>query len=121
MAALLPRAIHPATTPTWPSRSTSLPMSLRQESCRASAADNKSPDYLPESLSESLHVLPHTSTGWSKVIGDVKREYLNRRYRPCATRCSEILDTIKDFLPGDACSRFATTFTITHFTPSSSP
>ncbi|KAF4998148.1 hypothetical protein FDECE_11883 [Fusarium decemcellulare] len=96
MAALLPRAIHPATTPTWPSRSTSLPMSLRQESCRASAADNKSPDYLPESLSESLHVLPHTSTGWSKVIGDVKREYLNRRYRPCATRCSEILDTIKD-------------------------
>lgn len=96
MAALLPHAIPPATTPTWPSRSTSLPMSMRQESCRASAAEAKSPDYLPQSLLESLHSMPLTSDEWSKAIADVKREYLNRRYRPCATRCCEILDNIKD-------------------------
>ncbi|KAM6539633.1 hypothetical protein FALCPG4_001414 [Fusarium falciforme] len=96
MAALLPHAIPPATTPTWPSRSTSLPMSMRQKSCRASAAEAKSPDYLPQSLLESLHGMPLTSDEWSKAIADVKREYLNRRYRPCATRCCEILDNIKD-------------------------
>ncbi|KAM0434505.1 hypothetical protein ACHAPT_003601 [Fusarium lateritium] len=71
-------------------------MSMRQESCRASAAEAKSPDYLPQSLSESLHGMPLTSNEWSEAIADVKREYLNRRYRPCATRCCEILDNIKD-------------------------
>ncbi|RMJ14182.1 hypothetical protein CDV36_006150 [Fusarium kuroshium] len=71
-------------------------MSMRQETCRASAAEPKSLDYLPQSLSESLHGMPLTSDEWSKAIADVKREYLNRRYRPCATRCCEILDNIKD-------------------------
>lgn len=71
-------------------------MSMRQESCRAEAAKAKSPDHLPQSLSESLHGMPLTSNEWSQTIADVKRGYLNRRYRPCATRCCEILDNIKD-------------------------
>ncbi|KAF5019028.1 hypothetical protein F66182_8978 [Fusarium sp. NRRL 66182] len=96
MAALLPQAIHAATSSPWPSRSSSLSMSC-QDSCRVSVNETKSPEWLPQSFSESLHVLPYTSTEWSKVISDVKREYLNRRYRPCATRCSEILDSLKDF------------------------
>ncbi|KAM5351604.1 hypothetical protein ACJ41O_004327 [Fusarium nematophilum] len=72
-------------------------MSLRKECCRASAAESETtPGLLPQSLSETLHVVPFTAAEWSKVIADVKREYLNRRYRPCATRCGEILDNLKD-------------------------
>ncbi|KAF4955483.1 hypothetical protein FGADI_4456 [Fusarium gaditjirri] len=97
MAALLPQPIHTATSSPWPSRTSSLSMSPRMETCRASVTETNSPEWLPQALSETLHVLPYTSAEWAKVISDVKREYLNRRYRPCATRCSEILDNLKDF------------------------
>ncbi|KAF5619721.1 hypothetical protein F52700_11709 [Fusarium sp. NRRL 52700] len=97
MAALLPQPIHAATSSPWPSRKSSLSMSPRMETCRASVTETNSPEWLPQALSETLHVLPYTSTEWAKVISDVKREYVNRRYRPCATRCSEILDNLKDF------------------------
>ncbi|OLN87900.1 hypothetical protein CCHL11_00310 [Colletotrichum chlorophyti] len=43
-----------------------------------------------------LPVLPYTSAEWSKAVSDVKRQYLNRKYRPCSMRCCEILDNIKD-------------------------
>ncbi|GKT98658.1 hypothetical protein FLAG1_00566 [Fusarium langsethiae] len=43
-----------------------------------------------------MNALPFTSTEWSNVVTDVKREFFNRRYRPCATRCSEILNSLKD-------------------------
>ncbi|KAI1020464.1 hypothetical protein LB504_010134 [Fusarium proliferatum] len=97
MAALLPQPIHTATSSSWPSRTSSLSMSPRMETCRASVTETNLPEWLPQALSETLHVLPYTSDEWAKVISDVKREYLNRRYRPCATRCSEILDNLKDF------------------------
>ncbi|KAF9774852.1 hypothetical protein IL306_007115 [Fusarium sp. DS 682] len=97
MAALLPQPIHTATSSPWPSRTSSLSMSPRKETCRASVTETDSPEWLPQALTETLHVLPYTSAEWAKVISDVKREYLNRRYRPCATRCSEILDDLKDF------------------------
>ncbi|KAF5700515.1 hypothetical protein FGLOB1_10722 [Fusarium globosum] len=97
MAALLPQPIHTATSSSWPSRTSSLSTSPRMETCRASVTETNSPELLPQALSETLHVLPYTSAEWAKVISDVKREYLNRRYRPCTTRCSEILDNLKDF------------------------
>ncbi|KAI1043492.1 hypothetical protein LB505_011262 [Fusarium chuoi] len=96
MAALLPQPIHTATSSSWPSRTSSLSMSPRMETCRASVTETNSPEWLPQALPETLHVLPYTPAEWAKVISDVKREYLNRRYRPCATRCSEILDNLKD-------------------------
>ncbi|KAL4728671.1 hypothetical protein ACLX1H_005422 [Fusarium chlamydosporum] len=98
MAALLPQAIHATTSSTWPSRTSSLPMSSRKETCRASltGTGTGSPEWLHQTMSEITHVLPYTYYEWSKVITDVKREFLNRRYRPCATRCSEILDNLKD-------------------------
>ncbi|KAJ4141012.1 hypothetical protein NW768_000219 [Fusarium equiseti] len=100
MAALLPRAIHATTSSPWPSRTSSLPMSSRKETCRTSVAGTgtgtSSPEWLPQNISESLYLLPYTSTEWSRVIADVKREFVNRRYRPCATRCSEILDNLQD-------------------------
>ncbi|KAL0938785.1 uncharacterized protein CTRU02_205395 [Colletotrichum truncatum] len=43
-----------------------------------------------------LPVLPYTSAEWSKAVSDVKRQYLNRKYRPCSMRCCEILDNIKN-------------------------
>ncbi|QGI79351.1 hypothetical protein CEK25_006080 [Fusarium fujikuroi] len=98
MGALLPQPIHTATSSSWPSRTSSLSTSPRMETCRASVTETNSPEWLPQALLETLHVLPYTSAEWAKVISDVKREYLNRRYRPCATRCSEILDNLKDFM-----------------------
>ncbi|KAF4447389.1 hypothetical protein F53441_9067 [Fusarium austroafricanum] len=97
MAALLPQPIHTATSSPWSSRTSSLSMSPRKETCRVSVTETNSPEWLPQTLSETLHVLPYTSAEWTKAIADVKREYLNRRYRPCATRCSEILNNLKDF------------------------
>lgn len=47
-----------------------------------------------------LPVLPYTSAEWSKAVSDVKRQYLNRKYRPCSMRCCEILDNIKDTVSG---------------------
>ncbi|KIL84254.1 hypothetical protein FAVG1_12491 [Fusarium avenaceum] len=96
MAALLPQAIHTATSSPWSSRKPSLSMSPRKEMCRFSVTETNSLERLPHTISENVHGLPYTSIEWSKAISDVKREYLNHRYRPCATRCSEILDNLKD-------------------------
>ncbi|KAM0297414.1 hypothetical protein ACHAPM_009540 [Fusarium culmorum] len=43
-----------------------------------------------------MNALPFTSTEWSNVIADIKKEFINRRYRPCATRCSDILNKLED-------------------------
>lgn len=43
----------------------------------------------------SLHVVPYTTTEWKKALAEVKREYTNRRFRQCASRCHEILDNIR--------------------------
>ncbi|KAG9250002.1 uncharacterized protein F5Z01DRAFT_630522 [Emericellopsis atlantica] len=37
-------------------------------------------------------IRPRTRAEWKKALGDVKREYRNRRYRSCATRCEDLLD-----------------------------
>ncbi|KAK2057786.1 hypothetical protein LY76DRAFT_80673 [Colletotrichum caudatum] len=44
----------------------------------------------------SLPVLPYTSAEWIRAVSEVKRQYLNRKYRPCSLRCCEILDNIKE-------------------------
>ncbi|GKT75869.1 hypothetical protein ColTof4_08292 [Colletotrichum tofieldiae] len=41
-------------------------------------------------------LLPYTSAEWIKAVSEVKRQYLNRKYRPCSLRCCEILDNIKE-------------------------
>ncbi|RBR18391.1 uncharacterized protein FIESC28_06164 [Fusarium coffeatum] len=77
-------------------------MSSRKETCRISVAGTgtgigaSSPEWLPQNISETLPALPYTSTEWSRVIADVKGEFVSRCYHPCATRCSEILDNLKD-------------------------
>lgn len=75
-------------------------MSSRKETCRTLVAGAgsgmSSPEWLPQKISEPLRALPYTSTEWSRVITEVKGEFVNRRYRLCATRCSEILDNLKD-------------------------
>jgi len=40
-------------------------------------------------------IRPRTRAEWKKALGDVKREYRNRRYRSCATRCEDLLDGAK--------------------------
>lgn len=43
-----------------------------------------------------LPILPKTLAEWNKAVAEVKRNYINRRYRPCSARCCEILDNVKD-------------------------
>ncbi|KAI5867058.1 hypothetical protein GGS23DRAFT_303744 [Durotheca rogersii] len=44
----------------------------------------------------ALPIIPFTSMEWKKAIDEVKRKYLNRKYRACSARCCEILDNLKD-------------------------
>ncbi|KAI1213791.1 uncharacterized protein F4807DRAFT_199884 [Annulohypoxylon truncatum] len=43
-----------------------------------------------------LPSIPFTSEEWKAAMDDVKRKYLNRKYRACSARCCEILDNVKD-------------------------
>ncbi|KAI0898637.1 hypothetical protein F4806DRAFT_494297 [Annulohypoxylon nitens] len=43
-----------------------------------------------------LPIIPFTSGEWKNAMDDVKRKYLNRKYRACSARCCEILDNVKD-------------------------
>lgn len=43
----------------------------------------------------ALRVIPYTTTEWKKLLVEIKREYMAKHYRACASRCAEILDNIK--------------------------
>ncbi|KAI1765324.1 hypothetical protein GGR53DRAFT_268348 [Hypoxylon sp. FL1150] len=44
----------------------------------------------------ALPIIPFTSVEWRNAIDEVKRKYLNRKYRACSARCCEILDNLKN-------------------------
>ncbi|KAI0848954.1 hypothetical protein F5Y00DRAFT_78759 [Daldinia vernicosa] len=44
----------------------------------------------------ALPIIPSTSSEWKNTIDEVKRKYLNHKYRACSTRCCEIIDNLKD-------------------------
>ncbi|KAI4868721.1 hypothetical protein F4820DRAFT_104097 [Hypoxylon rubiginosum] len=44
----------------------------------------------------ALSIVPFTSVEWKNAIDEVKRKYLNRKYRACSTRCCEVLDNLRD-------------------------
>ncbi|KAI0116964.1 hypothetical protein F4814DRAFT_269555 [Daldinia grandis] len=43
-----------------------------------------------------LPVIPSTPLEWRNAIDEVKRKYLNHKYRACSARCCEIIDNLKD-------------------------
>ncbi|KKA26280.1 hypothetical protein TD95_000001 [Thielaviopsis punctulata] len=43
-----------------------------------------------------LPSIPYTSSEWCMAISEVKRQYISRRFRACAARCSEILDNLRN-------------------------
>ena len=96
MASLLPLTLTPATTMPRGRRNADITTSRKQNPVRA----------LAQEVAESLHILPYTTSEWTATVADVKREYLNRRYRPCVAKCTEILDNIREsvsflsFAPG---------------------
>ncbi|ROT37460.1 hypothetical protein SODALDRAFT_361168 [Sodiomyces alkalinus F11] len=62
----------------------------------ASKAIPQVPRRLSLQTQSSLPTLPSTSAEWNKAVSEVKRNYINRRYRACSARCCEILDNVKD-------------------------
>lgn len=44
----------------------------------------------------TLPIIPFTSVEWKNAIDEVKRKYLNRKYRACSARCCEVLDNLKN-------------------------
>ncbi|KAI1407070.1 hypothetical protein F5Y13DRAFT_135316 [Hypoxylon sp. FL1857] len=44
----------------------------------------------------TIPIIPFTSVEWKNAIDEVKRKYLNRKYRACSARCCEVLDNLKD-------------------------
>ncbi|KAK5990315.1 hypothetical protein PT974_08582 [Cladobotryum mycophilum] len=49
---------------------------------------------LPEPLIPSKPS-PKSSTEWKRTVAEVKRDYINRKYRACYTRCNEIVESTK--------------------------
>jgi hypothetical protein len=47
-------------------------------------------------LAASLPVLPYTRADWKRTISEIKRQYINKKYRTCSARCNEILDSIAE-------------------------
>ncbi|POR32078.1 Uncharacterized protein TPAR_07740 [Tolypocladium paradoxum] len=50
----------------------------------------------PKASLTPLHILPGSATEWRAALGDVKRAYMNKKYRQCSDRCNEILNHAKD-------------------------
>ncbi|KAI8957783.1 hypothetical protein F5Y11DRAFT_338266 [Daldinia sp. FL1419] len=44
----------------------------------------------------ALPIIPFTPIEWRNAIDEVKRKYVNHKYRACSARCCEIIDNIKD-------------------------
>ncbi|ORY66230.1 uncharacterized protein BCR38DRAFT_465177 [Pseudomassariella vexata] len=44
----------------------------------------------------ALPLLPYTADEWKKAVNEVKRKFVNHKYRTCSARCCEILDNLKD-------------------------
>ncbi|KAI2465067.1 hypothetical protein F4781DRAFT_425082 [Annulohypoxylon bovei var. microspora] len=93
----------PGSSPTDTSRRASLsisaslspPSSLvhrRQQSLPSLRTQRRSSLALPA----VLPIIPFTSGEWKNAMDDVKRKYLNRKYRACSARCCEILENVKD-------------------------
>ncbi|EHK15424.1 uncharacterized protein TRIVIDRAFT_196278 [Trichoderma virens Gv29-8] len=55
------------------------------------------PDDKPNHTSwEPTPPVPTTHAQWKKALAEVKRDFVNRKYRQCSMRCNEILDNMKD-------------------------
>lgn len=47
---------------------------------------------------------PSTPSQWKKALAEIKRDFINRKYRHCSMRCQEILDNMEDsHKPETAC------------------
>ncbi|OTB14366.1 hypothetical protein K445DRAFT_23772 [Daldinia sp. EC12] len=47
-------------------------------------------------IQSPLPIVPLTTADWKDAIDEIKRKYLNHKYRACSARCCEILDNLKD-------------------------
>lgn len=91
MATLLPSAL-----PALPAGCNVMSTSPNLNLPSSTAAKAKGARWSAPTFPGCLPILPYTSSEWAKAIADVKREYVNQRYRPCAARCTEILDNLRD-------------------------
>ena len=46
--------------------------------------------------------LPQTSMEWQRLLGYVKRDYQNGKYRACLFRCNEVLDNIRQLVRSES-------------------
>ncbi|KPM40672.1 hypothetical protein AK830_g5886 [Neonectria ditissima] len=96
MASLLPQTLptHPTS---WYSTSSSPDLNFDLDTFAPhTTTTTKSPRRFPQNFPPSLPILPYTAAEWARTIQHIKREYFNHRYRPCATRCNDILDNLRD-------------------------
>ncbi|KAI1465703.1 uncharacterized protein F4812DRAFT_461398 [Daldinia caldariorum] len=77
-----------------PSSTPSSPPSLihrRQQSLPAIQTARRGSLFQP-----ALSIIPATTLEWKNAIHEIKRKYLNHKYRACSARCCEIIDNLKD-------------------------
>ncbi|KAI1774137.1 hypothetical protein F4818DRAFT_94733 [Hypoxylon cercidicola] len=76
-----------------PSPSPSSSLIHRRQHSLPSLRPTKRGSFVPPA---TLPIIPFTPLEWKNAIDEVKRKYLNRKYRACSTRCCEVLDNLKD-------------------------
>lgn len=91
---------HPPKDTTFSTRSKMaglIPFSLDMDKIlsRSNAQRMKTSIPKPMNLTVSTTRVPETVAEWNQALANIKRDYLNRRYRPCSTRCRELLHGAK--------------------------
>ncbi|KAI6088795.1 hypothetical protein F4821DRAFT_82198 [Hypoxylon rubiginosum] len=76
-----------------PSLSPSASLVHRRQQSLPSLRSTKRGSFIPPA---TLPIIPFTSVEWRNAIDEVKRKYVNRKYRACSTRCCEVLDNLKN-------------------------
>lgn len=58
----------------------------------SSSANQQAFEKEDQEILREMQPIPRTSMEWKAALGEIKRDYMNRRFRQCATRCHEILE-----------------------------
>lgn len=98
MAGLIPLLLKPAA-----GMSNRTSVAFQPSSHSRQASTGSIPNSRPKAMRRlsqpaptSLPALPYTVAEWRRAILEIKRLHLNRKYRACSTRCSEILESLRN-------------------------
>lgn len=70
----------------------SMPPAQGRKSRQLQTQPRKKESKRPSSYERKTPGIPRTNMEWISALGEIKRNYMNRRFSQCSVRCHEILD-----------------------------